>query len=231
MSEESILVYNKAIKKWGEFQNMKKILFLEDDIELGETVVEMLEEKGYSVSWAKDGEEAAEISFENVYDLYIFDVNVPYMDGFELLEALREAKDATPTIFISARVDLESIAHGFSAGGFDYLKKPFFPQELMIRIEAKIGSKRAYRCRDIEYNPSSKEVRKSGELLQFGDVGFALFHLFMSRQNSVIDKSELIDCLEHPSDTALRVALNKLKQTTGLEIKNIRGVGYILESC
>lgn len=210
---------------------MKKILFLEDDKLLGETIVEMLEENGYSVSWAKDGEEAADISYENSYDLYIFDVNVPYIDGFELLEALRDAKDLTPTIFISARVDMQSISHGFKAGGFDYLKKPFFPEELLIRVEAKIGTKLQLVCKDITYNPSTKEVRKSGEIVQFGDVGFALFHLFMSRQNSVVDKSELMDCLEHPSETALRVALNKLKHTTGLDIKNIRGVGYILESC
>ena len=210
---------------------MKKILFLEDDALLGETIVEMLQEKGYGVFWVKDGEEAADISYENSYDMYIFDVNVPYMDGFELLESLRNAKDTTPTIFISARVDLDSISHGFKAGGFDYLKKPFYAEELLIRIEAKIGLKLQLTCRDIEYNPSTKEVRKKGKLLQFGDVGFALLHLFMNRQNSVIDKSELMDCLEHPSATALRVALNKLKQTTGLDIKNIRGVGYILESC
>ena len=210
---------------------MKKILFLEDDKLLGETIVEMLGEKGYSVSWVKDGEEAADVSYGNSYDLYVFDVNVPYMDGFELLESLRDAKDLTPTIFISARVDLDSISHGFKAGGFDYLKKPFYAEELLIRIEAKLSDKLQLSCKDIEYNPSTKEIRKSGKLLQFGDVGFALFHLFMNRQNSVIDKSELMDCLEHPSGTALRVALNKLKQTTGLDIKNIRGVGYILESC
>lgn len=209
----------------------KKILFLEDDTLLGETIVEMLENQYYDVSWAKDGDEAADISYENSYDLYIFDVNVPYIDGFELLESLREAKDLTPAIFISARVDLESISHGFRVGGFDYLKKPFFPQELLLRVEAKIGQKLQLSCKDIEYNPATKEVRKSGQLLQFGDVGFALFDLFMKRQNSVIDKSELMECLEHPSDTALRVAMNKLKQTTGMDIKNIRGVGYILESC
>lgn len=210
---------------------MKKILFLEDDQILGETIVEVLEEKGYVVTWAKDGHEAADVSYENSYDLYVFDVNVPYMDGFELLESLRDAKDTTPTIFISARVDLESIAKGFHAGGFDYLKKPFYAEELLIRIEAKIGGKLQLHCKDIEYNPSTKEVRRDGKLLQFGDVGFALFHLFMTRQNSVIDKAELLDCLEHSSDVALRVAMNKLKQTTGLEIKNIRSVGYILESC
>ena len=210
---------------------MKKILFLEDDRLLGETIVELLEENNYAVSWAKDGEEAADISYENSYDLYIFDVNVPYMDGFELLKSLRDARDTTPTIFISARVDLDSISEGFKVGGFDYLKKPFFPQELLLRVEAKIGQKLKLSCKDIEYNPATKEVRKAGKIIQFGEIGFAIFHLFMSRQNSIIDKSEIMECLEQPTDVALRVAISKLKQNTNLEIKNIRGVGYILESC
>jgi len=209
---------------------MKKILLLEDDNVLGETIVEMLQGEGFSVDWAKDGESAAELSYDISYALYLFDVNVPFLNGFELLESLRNAKDATPALFMSARVDIESISHGFRAGAFDYIKKPFFPEELMIRINAKIGSLQPkIRYADIEYDPLSKEVRKDRELLQFGEVQFLLFNLFMQRQNELIATEELLECMEHPSSTALRVALNKLKQHTGFKIKNIRGVGYILE--
>ena len=209
---------------------MKKILLLEDDNVLGETIVEMLQDEGYSVDWAKDGENAAELSYDINYTLYLFDVNVPYLNGFELLESLRNAKDSTPTLFMSARVDFESISHGFRAGAFDYIKKPFFPQELMIRINAKIGSlQQKIRYADIEYNPTSKEVRKDKKILQFGEVQFLLFDLFIRRQNEIVPKEELLECMEHPSSTALRVALNKLKQNTGFNIKNIRGVGYMLE--
>jgi len=209
---------------------MKKILLLEDDNVLGETIVEMLQDEGYRVDWAKDGESAAELSYDVVYALYLFDVNVPYLNGFELLESLRGAKDSTPTLFMSARIDLESISHGFRAGAFDYIKKPFFPQELMIRVNAKIGSlQQKIRYADIEYNPSNQEVRKDHKILQFGEVQFLLFDLFIRRQNEIVSKEELLECMEHPSSTALRVALNKLKQNTGFNIKNIRGVGYMLE--
>jgi len=209
---------------------MKKILLLEDDNVLGETIVEMLQDEGYSVDWAKDGESAAELSYDVVYALYLFDVNVPYLNGFELLESLRSAKDSTPTLFMSARVDLESISHGFRAGAFDYIKKPFFPQELMIRVNAKIGSlQQKIRYADIEYDPTNKEVRKDKKILQFGEVQFLLFDLFIRRQNEIVSKEELLECMEHPSSTALRVALNKLRQNTGFNIKNIRGVGYMLE--
>jgi DNA-binding response OmpR family regulator len=210
---------------------MKKILLLEDDTLLGETVVELLESESYRVDWAKDGSKAADLSYENSYDLYIFDVNVPFLDGFDLLESLREARDTTPTLFMSARVDLESIAHGFKAGAFDYIKKPFFPQELLIRVNAKIGTTRSkIVAGDIEYDPQTKEVRLKGELLQLGEVQMVLFDLFMHSQNIILEKDELLDCLNNPSPTALRVAINKLKQTTSLNIKNIRGVGYILET-
>jgi DNA-binding response OmpR family regulator len=132
---------------------------------------------------------------------------------------------------MSARVDLESIAHGFKAGAFDYIKKPFFPQELLIRVNAKIGTTRSkIVAGDIEYDPQTKEVRLKGELLQLGEVQMVLFDLFMHSQNIILDRDELLDCLNNPSPTALRVAINKLKQTTSLNIKNIRGVGYILET-
>jgi len=211
---------------------MKKILLLEDDSLLGQTVEELLQNEGYSVDWACDGEEAAEFSYDNSYDMYIFDVNVPLIDGFELLESLREARDTTPTLFISARVDLESIAHGFKSGAYDYIKKPFFPQELLIRVNAKIGSiQENISCGEMQYNPISKEIRRNGKLVSFGEVQIQLFELFIQEKNRIIEQSVLLECLEHPSPAGLRVALTKLKQNTGFKIKNIRGIGYTLEGC
>ena len=211
---------------------MKKILLLEDDRLLAQSVAEILTDEGYSVDWAVDGEEAAEFSYDKRYDMYIFDVNVPLLDGFELLEALRDAQDTTPTLFISARVDLESIAHGFQAGAYDYIKKPFFPQELLIRVNAKIGStEESISCGEMQYKPKTKEIRRRGELLSFGEVQTRLFVLFIQEKGRIIAQAELLECLDHPSPTGLRVALSKLKQNTGFQIKNIRGTGYILEEC
>lgn len=210
---------------------MKRILLLEDDRPLGESIKELLDGEGYAVDWVTDGSGAAERSFSGRYDLYIFDINVPEINGFELLEDLRAAQDRTPTIYISALVDLKSIAKGFSLGADDYLKKPFFPEELLVRINAKLG-KNAKRIQigDLEYDPFSKELRKGGILMALGEVQVQLLDLFMHNRSHVVDKDALLDCLEQPSPTALRVAINKLKQTTGLPIKNIRGVGYTLEA-
>jgi len=211
---------------------MKKILLLEDDTLLGETLEELLLSEGYDVTLVRDGEAAADASYDVDFDMYVFDINVPEINGLELLESLRGAEDKTPAIFISALVDLNTITKGFAVGADDYIKKPFFPEELLLRINAKLGSQQQnlIRFNTLEYNPVSKVLHKEGKLLSLGEVQEKLFRVFINNINTVLDKDVLMECLEKPSPTALRVALTKLKQTTGLEIQNLRGVGYILES-
>jgi len=208
-----------------------KILLLEDDLPLAETLKELLEDNSYQVDLATTGDEAADLTYENSYDLYIFDINVPEIDGFELLEGLREASDKTPTIFISAMVDVGHISKGFELGAQDYLKKPFFPEELLIRVNAKLSKSDAlFVCGDFTYNEQKNEFKKADIRLSLGEVQQELFKQFYHNQGDVIDKDILLECLESPSSTALRVAINKLKQTTGLPIENVRGVGYVLET-
>jgi len=208
----------------------KSILLLEDDRLLAETLYEMLEESAYSVDLATTGDEAAELSYANSYDLYIFDINVPDIDGFELLEALREAKDHTPTIFMSALVDIKNISKGFELGAQDYLKKPFFPEELLIRVKAKLPLETdLFISGDFTFDEKNDAFTYKGERLSLGSSQQALFKSLYSNRGRVVDKEILLECLENPSSTALRVAINKLKQTTGLAIENLRGVGYVLE--
>ena len=211
---------------------MKKILLLEDDPLLGQTLSEMLEDEGYAIHWIQDGQSAADAAYETAFDLYVFDVNVPMLSGFELLEALRDAHDLTPTLFISAQVDLESISQGFESGAFDYIKKPFYPEELLIRINAKIGQTVPLLvCGAMSYDPKNRIIYKHKKTVAFGEVQQRLFELFIHRIGILIDKDELLECLENPSDTALRVALNKLRANTGWNVRNIRGQGYMLETC
>ncbi len=210
----------------------RKILLLEDDEALGETIEELLEENGYEVDRVTDGAEAAEKSYDHDYDLYIFDINVPEVDGFDLLESLRRADDATPAIFISAMVDLKTIAKGFELGADDYLKKPFFPEELLIRVNARLAKKETLlRCKDVTFDPETLTVKRGGTIISLGDVQLCLLRKFLQNPGQVIDRDILLECLEHPSSAALRVAINKLKEKTGIEFKNVRGVGYALEEC
>ena len=81
----------------------------------------------------------------------------------------------------------------------------------------------------LRYFPDSKELYRENKIVPLGEVQECLCDIFMHNIGNVLDKGVLMECLHHPSDAALRVAINKFKQLTGLEIKNIRGVGYLLE--
>lgn len=209
---------------------MKKILLLEDDTLLAQTLYELLSSEGYTVTLASCGEEVLDLSFEQDFDLYVFDINVPDINGMELLKSLRDAEDRTPTIFISALVDLNSLAKAFEVGGDDYIKKPFFPEELLIRVNAKLEKKaKALHYKNIILDRETRSVTIDGIHRSLGDVQERLLELFLENIGRVLENETLLGCLEKPSSTALRVALTKLKQTTGLQIKNLRGIGYILE--
>ena len=205
---------------------------MEDEEDLGETLQEMLEDEGYLVRWVKDGVEASNVTYNESFDLYVFDINVPEFNGLELLESLRNALDRTPTIFISAMVDLETMKKAFKIGAEDYLKKPFFPEELLLRIESKFQRKKSLiSYKDLLYNPDIKELKKGEEMLFLSKKQLKMFHLFMTNLNRTIEAQEIMEYSSVKSLSALRVALNKLKQLTGLEIRSIHGVGYRVETC
>lgn len=209
-------------------KNQMKLLLLEDDHILSETLQLFLLKEGYAVDLALSIEEAETLTFQNVYDLYLFDINLPEGNGLDLLKSLRYADDATPTIFITALTDMNSMAEGFKLGAIDYIKKPFDPQELLIRIAAKFVTGTLF-YKHLEYDPQSKIIRLNGEIVDLGNVQFKIAEKLLCQCGLVISKEELYECLDHISDTALRVAITKLKQKLDIDIKNIRGKGYILE--
>jgi len=207
-----------------------KILLLEDDIALGETIQDLLGDNGYEVDYVTTGNEAIDYSYENSYDLYIFDINVPDIDGLDILKALRGADDKTPAIFISAMTDLKTVLKGFEVGGDDFVKKPFYPEELLVKVNLKLAKEdKTIICNDITYFTKDEKIEKNGQSIYLGGIQLKLFKLFINNTNRIIIKDELYECLEKPSESALRFHINKLKNSTGFDIKNIRGSGYILE--
>ena len=210
---------------------MMKILLLEDDKILCESLKEFLELEGYIVDTAHRGPEVFDLTFEQTYDLYILDVNVPEIDGFDVLASLKDAGDETPAIYITALTDINSISKGFAIGADDYIKKPFDPEELVIRIKRKYQKDDVViRLNDIEYNPVTRALQKSGKTIGLGEVQQNIFHTLIMEQNKIVDSYTLMDLLEQPSANALRVNLAKLKNKLGIEIKNIRAQGYMIEN-
>ena len=206
---------------------MIKLLLLEDDPNLAKTLKKYLERNGYSVTWAKNGEEAMELTYANSYDLYLFDINVPLINGIDLLSDLRDAEDTTPTIIISALVDVESVTKGFIAGADDYLKKPFDPDELLVRIQAKTsGLKKRVKFKNFEVDLQSDAIYKDGEELHLGQVQKSILLALIKNHPNPVTKEELLLLHENPSDVALRVNITKLKKSLGISVENVRGVGY-----
>jgi DNA-binding response OmpR family regulator len=206
-----------------------RLLLLEDDLILHESLKEYLELEGFEVYSAFNAKELYDVTFDTNFDLYIFDVNLTGESGFEILKTLRDAQDMTPTIYITALQDIVSIAKGFNSGADDYIKKPFEPEELVLRIKSRYIKNSQLTYQDIRYNPLTKEIIQNGKVVVVSRLLSKLFHILMINKNHIVDINFLFDELEQSNSNALRVNLSKLKKRLNLNIKNIRGVGYMLE--
>ena len=208
-----------------------KILLLEDDFNLADSLKEILELENYEVDIVSNASEAYEKTFNEKYDLYIFDINLPDENGIEVLKNLRDADDKTPTIFITALVDLNTMSKAFNVGIEDYIKKPFEPEELLIRINAKLQNpiSQIIKINDIEYDVKNKIIKKGGKIISLGDILKDIFNELALNINRIVPKERLLELMRSGNEGALRVNVSKLKNKFGIEIKNIRGEGYMLE--
>jgi len=204
-----------------------KILLLEDDANLGASLQRYLVSQSYEVDWAKEGEEAIDLSYDTQYDLYLFDINVPLVNGLDVLTGLREADDFTPTIIISAQIDVESVTQGFIAGADDYVKKPFDPEELLVRIKAKTAQlKKSIEIKGYRLVVDTEEIYYENILCQMGEIQQGIFVQLLRHYPDLVPKEKLMEYIDTDNNGALRFHIAKLKKSTGLEIKSVRGVGY-----
>ncbi len=206
-----------------------KILLLEDDRLLGESLKEYLELEELEVDWAQGGNAVLDLTFDGQYDLYVFDINVPEINGLELLRELRESGDMTPAIYISALSDIESITDGFEAGAVDYVKKPFDPEELVVRIRHRFAARSdVQHYEHLTFDPMTGIVTTPEESIHLGEVQKRIFTLLLRRQGEVVRPDELFEAMREPNYNALRVTISKMKKRLGIEIQNVRGEGYRL---
>jgi len=212
-----------------EEENPMKILLLEDDIILHESIQEYLEFEEWLVFSAYSSDDVYNLTYKDSFDLYLFDVNVLGDSGFEILKALRESGDETPTIFITALTDIDSLREGFSVGADDYIKKPFNPEELMVRIRNRYNRERVICYNDLKYELPSRQLYKNDQMILLSATLSNLFHLLISHKNDIVSLDNLLDALVNPNPNALRVNMSKLKRKLDLDIQNIKGVGYMLK--
>ena len=210
-----------------------KILLVEDDLILGESLEELLQLEDFDVVWVKDGNEALNYTYDNRFDIFLFDVDIPFINGFELLKSLRQSGDNTPCIFLTAKVDIDSLGIGFNVGADDYIKKPFDFDEVLIRINTQI--KKSFNSHDniiqygnLTYNIQTKSILKDEQNILLSPNELKLFELLIKNINKFVSKEDIMYYLydgEEGSENALRVYMSKLKKL-GLNIINQRAIGY-----
>ena len=214
---------------------MARILLVEDDLILSETLCELLQTQGYDMTLATTGNQALEVTYERSFEIMLFDVNIPDFDGFELLKILRESGNSIPCIFLTSLSDIASLSRGFEVGADDYLKKPFDFDELLVRIQALLRKSFTSKDNEIKYGDlvykiTQNELLKDDKLVSFAPLEAKLLSLFFKRINETITKQELLyelDNVNESSEGALRVYITKLRKS-GLEIQTIKGTGYRL---
>jgi len=207
-----------------------KILLLEDDEILAQTMLQILKQEDYDITLVNDGEEVLVYTYENKYDLYLFDINVPLLNGLETLKLLRQADDLTPTFFITAKRDIKTTLDGFDIGCDDYIKKPFDLDELLARIKAILKRKNPIiTYGDITFDLFENRVLKNYKEISLGLVEKEIFSLLIKNINMTVSKSTFFEYMNRPSDSALRVLISKLKRLLDLNVSNTKGIGYKLE--
>ena len=215
-----------------------KILLLEDDLLFAESLIDLLEDEAYQVTHAPNGQEALDIIFENKFDLYLLDINVPLINGVTLLSELRDSNDTTPTIFLTSHKDKDMLKKGFINGADDYITKPFDNDELLLRIMAQIRRNKSKEDECISklcHDALHQRFFYDKQELELSKKEYLLLLLLMSHANAPVPKELILDALwnssESGSEGAIRVYINRIKHLLpNMEITNIRGVGYKLVS-
>jgi len=215
-----------------------KILLLEDEYSLRISVEEFLSDIGYEVDGFMDGVEAYDAIYDTSYDILLLDVNVPSMNGFELLRKLREDNITIPAIFLTSLTDMEDLKEGYKRGCCDYIRKPFDLEELELRIDQALASYLQNSGSLIElgsnllYDLKKSKLTQNGEEIVLRKTEKELLEVLLKNKNSIVSTQMFQDEVwgEYVEPATIRVQLNNLKKKLPEDIiQNRRGLGYIIE--
>lgn len=227
-------------------KNEIKVLLVEDELTLAMIIKDTLEENGFSIHTAADGEEGLRLFFELRPDILVADVMMPKMDGFEMVRRIRQTNKQTPVLFLTAHSAINDVVEGFELGANDYLKKPFGMQELIVRIKALMG--KAFLFTDNNktanhfevgrylFDPVAQTLSHTGVKQKLSHRESEILKRLCENRNQVVNTQDVL--LElwgddsffnsrslHVFITKLRHKLSEDKQ---IRIVNVRGIGYKL---
>lgn len=220
-----------------------KLLIVEDDQALNNSMVKLLKAKGYSSDSAFDGQEALDYIAVAQYDLVILDVMMPVMDGMTFLETLRQQDKVLPVLMLTAKDTLDDKITGLDAGADDYLVKPFEFEELLARIRAILRRRSSdvatsrIEVGDLELDLSSQQVYRDSQAIDLTAKEYQLFAYLAQNQDQVISKDQI---REHVWDfdyegesNIIEVLIKNLRRKLDTDRKNSliktkRGAGYVI---
>ncbi|WP_180124957.1 response regulator [Rhodoferax sp. BLA1] len=215
-----------------------RLLLVEDDVMIGEAVLDLLRAEGYAVDWVKDGAHADEVLREHGYDLLLLDLGLPTCDGLTVLERLRARKDRVPVLIATARDALNQRVAGLDKGADDYIIKPYEFDELLARIRALLRraagrAEPVYEHLGVSIDPATREVLVRGQAVSLSAREWSVLELLLARPGMVLSRKQLEDKLyswrDEVSSNAVEVYIHGLRKKLGAElIQNVRGVGYMM---
>ncbi|WP_019577753.1 heavy metal response regulator transcription factor [Curvibacter lanceolatus] len=221
-----------------------KILIVEDEAKTGEYLHQGLTEAGFVVDLAKDGVDGLHMAGDQDYDLVILDVMLPGLNGWQVLQRLRERGQQMPAMFLTARDQVEDRVKGLELGADDYLVKPFSFAELLARVRTILRRGRSgtetttLRVADLELDLLRRRVARAGRRIDLTAKEFGLLELLMRRHGEVLPRSLIASQvwdMNFDSDTnVIEVAVRRLRSKVddGQAVKliqTVRGMGYVLE--
>ncbi|MDI6022538.1 response regulator transcription factor [Leucobacter sp. UT-8R-CII-1-4] len=223
-----------------------KVLVVDDEPSIAQLLQMALRYDGWDVRVASNGAEAVQLAEEFAPDVMVLDIMLPDFDGMQVLSRLRSAGDPVPVLFLTALGSVDDRVKGLTAGGDDYMVKPFSIEELIARLRALVrrshyfsdaGPNPILRVGDLVLNEDSYEVSRGGEPIELTSTEFELLRFFMRNPNRVLSKMQILDRVwsydyqGKLTVVELYVSYLRKKIDTGREpmIRTVRGAGYVLK--
>jgi DNA-binding response OmpR family regulator len=223
-----------------------KVLIIEDDHTLNKNISEALKAESYDVTTLFDGSLAERTTKREQFDCIILDINLPGKNGFELCKDLRNSNIATPVIMLTAFSELEDKVQGFDCGADDYLTKPFFMRELLLRVNALIKRKgqntnsneSVFTFDDITLNDATKTVYRQGNEISLTPREYQILFKLIQQPGEIVSKADLVkeiwgtsfDANTNTIEVYINFLRNKLdKPFNKSSIKTKVGFGYYLD--
>ena len=194
----------------------KKILLVEDDLQMQSLIVDYLKDYGFIVTAFDNPKDVLEdFKLNNDYSIIILDLMLPFMDGFDLFNKLKEIKNI-PIIISTARGDIGNKIHGFELGADDYLAKPYEPRELVLRIESilKRNSTKSFKIGDFTIDKDNRTVLIDDYAIDFTKIEFEIFIYLIENKNKISSREQILN--------ATSLDFNTKNRTIDMHISNIR---------